>query len=81
VLKAFLRSDASIQREIRRVLSESVTSSGTIECSVVRGVVHLRGAVESKAQANRLVRLIGGVPGVVGVESFLSAHAPGRTTA
>jgi CBS domain-containing protein len=78
VLKAFLRRDPSIQKEIRMVLGKPESAGrGNVEAEVVRGVVHLHGEVDSEAAVAQLVRLVAGVPGVVGVESHL--NLPGET--
>ena len=77
VLKAFLRSDRSIRSEILKIVSEP-SASRSIQVEVVRGLVQLHGEIASEARAERLIRLIGGVPGVVGVESNLSTPAAGK---
>lgn len=79
VLKAFLRSDRSIRREILKIVSEPAAGGGKIEVEVVRGLVQMHGEIDSEARVERLTRLIGGVPGVVGVESHLSTPAAGKT--
>jgi CBS domain-containing protein len=80
VLKAFLRSDGSIRREILKIVVEPAAAGGpAVEVKVVRGLVQLRGEIESGTKAERLIQLIRGVPGVVGVESQLSTPATGET--
>jgi CBS domain-containing protein len=76
LLKAFLRSDRSIRTEIlKTVVEPAIAGGGAVEVEVVRGLVQIRGEIRSGAKAERLIRLIRGVPGVVGVESRLSIRA------
>jgi CBS domain-containing protein len=80
VLKAFLRSDRSIRSEILKIVREpAATGWGSVQVEIVRGLVQLHGEIETEAGAERLIRLIGGVPGVVGVENNLSTPAAGKT--
>lgn len=79
VLKAFLRSDKAIRREIVKVVGQTDAGAGRVEVEVVRGLVQLQGEIESEVKAERLTRLIRAVPGVVGVESRLSAPAAKKT--
>lgn len=80
VLKAFLRSDRSIRREILKIAGQPAgAGAGRVEVEVVRGLVQLHGKFGSEANEERLIRLIRGVPGVVGVESRLSAPAAEKT--
>jgi CBS-domain-containing membrane protein len=79
VLKAFLRSDRSIRREILKMVSGPAAGWGVVQVEVVRGLVQLDGEIETEAGAERLIRLIGGVPGVVGVENHLSTPAAEKT--
>jgi CBS domain-containing protein len=71
VLKAFLRSDDSLRREIVRGLLE-IPMRGEFEVRVRHGVVNLRGDVATSSLADLLTRLVEGTPGVVGVESRLT---------
>jgi CBS domain-containing protein len=81
VLKAFLRSDRSIRTEIlKTVVEPAIAGGGAVEVEVVRGLVQLRGEIGSGAKAERLIRLIRGVPGVVGVESSPRTRATPDTT-
>jgi CBS domain-containing protein len=80
VLKAFLRSDRSIRREILKVVGQpAAAGAGGVEVEVVRGLVQLQGKIESHVKAERLISLIRAVPGVVGVESRLNAPAAKKT--
>jgi CBS domain-containing protein len=97
VLKAFLRSDRSIRREILKIVAAAsvlrdvgpreegarrfgpaAAGRGRVEVEVVSGLVQLHGEINSRVKAERLIRLIRSVPGVVGVESHLSAPAAGK---
>jgi CBS domain-containing protein len=80
VLKAFLRSDRAMRREILKVVGRPAAARvGRVEVEVVRGLVQLQGEIESEVEAERLTSLIRAVPGVVGVESRLSAPAAKKT--
>jgi hypothetical protein len=73
--EAFLRSDRSIRTEIlKTVVAPAIAGGGAVEVEVVLGLVQLRGEIGSGAKAERLIRLIRDVPGVVGVESRLSTR-------
>lgn len=78
LLRVFLRSDESIRKEIaREYLRDSPLLEGDkVEAEVKDGVVHLYGEVETGNQTALLMRLLAGVPGVVGVESHL--EEPGK---
>lgn len=73
LLKAFLRSDASIVREIHEeVLAETPQiDPGEIRIEVEDGVVRLAGEVETRDLAGVLVRHAAAVEGVVGIEDRL----------
>lgn len=80
VLKAFLRSDRAIRREILKVVGRPPAAGAErVEVEVVRGLVQLQGEIASEVKAEQLIRLIRAVPGVVGVESRLSAPAAKKT--
>jgi CBS domain-containing protein len=73
ILKAFLRSDESIRKEVVRSLGDapSITlADSTIE--VRDGVVHAYGVSESDSAAQLILQRIMPIPGVVGV-SFHAA--------
>ncbi|HZQ49997.1 MAG TPA: CBS domain-containing protein [Candidatus Dormibacteraeota bacterium] len=77
VLRVFLRSDESIRKEGAHILDElPLLGRGRVEVDVRDGVVRLRGEVPNENLATLLIRLIGGVPGVVGVENRLHEPAP-----
>ncbi len=73
VLEVFLRSDESIRREVARdyLHDMPLIGRGHVEAEVMDGVVHLYGEVETGSLTGLLVRLVAGVPGVVGVTSHL----------
>jgi CBS-domain-containing membrane protein len=72
VLRVFLRSDESIRSEIARGLVDIPSlDPGRVEVEVLKGVVHLRGDVDTVALSDRLSRLAASAPGVVGVVSHL----------
>jgi len=74
LLKAFLRSDESIRREVQEdlMLRTLVLEPGTVTVGVADGVVSLGGELESRSLAAILVRLARGVQGVVDVEDHLT---------
>lgn len=73
LLKAFLRSDESIQHEVRTALLEKELwiDNRAVDVNVRDGVVTLTGELETKSLADLLTRLVGEVEGVVGVDSRL----------
>jgi CBS-domain-containing membrane protein len=73
VLRVFLRSDASIRREVSEDLvgAMPLIGAGSVYVEVRDGVVHLQGEMETGSLTRLLVRLVGGVPGVVGVENHI----------
>ena len=75
LVRAFVRSDAEIRREItedliRRTLWIEVPE--VVGVDVERGSVRLKGHLQTSSDASLLVRLVARVPGVVSVESDLS---------
>lgn len=77
VLRVFLRSDESIRKEIAHgILDEMpLLGRGRVQVDVKEGVVRLQGEVDNGNLTNLLVRLIAGVPGVVGVDNHLRRPA------
>ena len=74
LVRAFVRSDAEIAREIkedilRRTLWLDVPDA--VQVHVERGAVHLNGQVETATDAVLLQRLVARVPGVVSVDGEL----------
>lgn len=76
VLRVFLRSDESIRKEAAGILDEMpLLGRGRVQVEVRDGVVRLSGQVDNGNLTSLLVRLISGVPGVVGVENRLTLPA------
>lgn len=78
LVRAFVRSDADIRREIREdvlVGTLWLEVPEVIGVDVDRGAVRLTGQLESSLVAELLPRLVSRVPGVVSVESELVARA------
>jgi osmotically-inducible protein OsmY len=73
LLRIFLRNDESIRREIVRdyLRNKKMRGCENVEAEVLDGVVHLHGDVQTGSPTDLLMRLVAGVPGVVGVESHL----------
>lgn len=73
LLQPFLRSDTSIEREVREDLLQTTLGLGTqiIAVTVVDGVVRLEGELETRTLARILGRLVKGVEGVVSVDERL----------
>lgn len=74
LVRAFIRDDGQIEREIRGdvVLRGVYVKPTDVEVSVRAGEVVLEGEVESRGKAERLVELVRQVPGVVSVRSHVS---------
>lgn len=84
LVRAFVRTDEEIRREIRedvlrRTLWLEVPEA--IGVDVERGAVRLTGELRSELDADLLPRLVARVPGVVSVESLVTARSerPART--
>jgi CBS domain-containing protein len=78
LVRAFVRSDADIRREIREdvlVGTLWLEVPEVIGVDVDRGAVRLTGQLESSLDAELLPRLVARVPGVVSVVSELVARA------
>jgi len=75
LVRAFVRSDEEIRREIREDVLRDILwleVPAAIRVDVDRGVVRLNGHMETSSDASMLVRLVGRVPGVVSVLADLS---------
>jgi CBS domain-containing protein len=74
LVRAFTRSDADIEREVRDdvVLGYLFIDPERVQVSVERGVVTLSGTVENETDANMLANAVRRIPGVVSVKSSLS---------
>jgi CBS domain-containing protein len=71
LVRAFVRSDAELEREIREDVLRRMMwmERGMVGVEVADGEVRLTGEVETKTDAEILPRLVQRVPGVVGVLS------------
>jgi CBS domain-containing protein len=78
LVRAFVRSDAEIAKEIRSGIIERGMwiDSRTLDVSVAAGEVVLAGCLDSRRDAEVLPRLVRAVPGVVDVESHLTWREP-----
>jgi len=72
LLKVFLRSDESIEIDVKEALRADLGHPHGVTAMVVNGVVTLEGEVPSPFESETLVRHIDRLPGVVGVEARLS---------
>ena len=73
LVRAYVRPDEELEREIREDVAETSLwiDSGELEVSVEQGVVELAGEVDRRADAELLERFTAAVPGVVSVRSEL----------
>ena len=72
LLKVFLRSDESIEIDVKEALRADLGDPHGVTAKVVNGVVTLEGEVPSPIESETLVRHLDTLPGVVGVEARLS---------
>ena len=72
LLKVFLRSDESIEIDVKEALRADLGDPHGVTAKVVNGVVTLEGEAPSPFESETLVRHIDKLPGVVGVEARLS---------
>jgi len=78
LVRAFARSDAEIEQEIRHDTFVDVALPDSLRLTVKDGEVLLRGEVESRYEAEAIPGLIRRIPGVVAVDSELSATRSNR---
>lgn len=73
LVRAFVRPDEELEREIREDVAETALwiDGRSLDVSVDRGAVRLGGEVERRADAELLERFTAAVPGVVSVDSEL----------
>jgi CBS domain-containing protein len=78
LVRAFVRSDRVIAAEIREEVLERALwlTPGTIEVAVRDGAVELTGELETEADVHVLELLVARVPGVVAVQSQVTARPP-----
>ncbi|MGZ8694284.1 MAG: CBS domain-containing protein [Gaiellaceae bacterium] len=76
VVRAFARSDAEIERDIREevILRSYWVAPTDVEIVVLNGYVKLDGSVDGEATAQSLPAAVATVPGVVSVESYLTVR-------
>ena len=79
LVRAFVRSDADIRREVREDvlrrdmwIEESGAAPDAVVVVVKRGTVHLAGKLDTRSETRLLERLAARVPGVVSVKSELT---------
>ncbi|MGW0362877.1 CBS domain-containing protein [Streptomyces sp. NPDC002990] len=71
LLKVFLRPDEEIEGEVRQSVLAELTAPLHLDCSVVEGVVTVRGALRNRALAPLIIRAVRAVEGVVDVRMEL----------
>jgi CBS domain-containing protein len=76
LVRAFARSDAEIEREIREEALRGLSFPEQLQVTVRNGEVALRGKVESKFEAEALPASVRRIPGVVSVDSELAGWDP-----
>jgi CBS domain-containing protein len=77
IVRAFVRSDDEIRREIvDEVLPSLLVSQNDVEVTVEQGIVHLSGEVEDDAEVRCLPHAVRGVLGVVDVAAELTGRHP-----
>ena len=74
LVRAFTRTDAEIERELRADVLERAMwiDTGNVEAGVQDGVVALSGRLDKRSDVELLHRLVARVPGVVGIESTVA---------
>jgi CBS domain-containing protein len=73
LMRAFHRTDAQIEREIREdvILRMHWISPGQVQLEVTNGCVEMRGVVDNRGLAESVRTFVERVPGVVAVDSRL----------
>jgi len=81
LVRAFTRTDAEIERELKEDILERVMwiDPGTVEISVQDGVAALSGRLATRSDVDLLNRLVVRVPGVLGVESTVAWNVDDTT--
>jgi CBS domain-containing protein len=79
LVRAFIRSDTEITREITDEVVQGTfwLPPASIEIAVKDGVVELRGQIETRTDAEMLPKIVRKVAGVVAVESHLTWRVDG----
>ena len=74
LVRAFIRPDEAIEREIKQDLLQTLwIDPGHLSIAVENGDVRLGGKVDTRDQAELVTRLVQSIPGVVSVDSQLTA--------
>jgi CBS domain-containing protein len=81
LVRAFTRTDAEIERELREDVVERTMwiDTGNVEVSVKDGVAALSGRLTTRSDVDLLNRLVARVPGVVGIESTVAWNVDDTT--
>jgi CBS-domain-containing membrane protein len=81
LVRAFVRSDELVAREIRDVIARALwMSADAVSVAVKNGEVRLRGTTETEVEADTMIRLVRRVPGVVAVDADLAWRPDGRVS-
>jgi len=82
LVRAFARSDAEIERDIREdvILRELWMSPKDVTAEVLQGEATLHGTVDTDIEAETLVHQVRRVPGVVSVTSRLTVSGDGSAS-
>jgi len=75
LLRAYLRSDASLAADVRALVQQLSIDPATVQVEVSSGVVRLSGRLEWAAIGSQLAEQAAALPGVVSVENCLTAPA------
>ena len=81
LVRAFTRTDAEIERELKEDILERVMwiDPGTVEISVQDGVAALSGRLTTRSDVDLLNRLVARVPGVAEIESTVAWNVDDTT--
>lgn len=75
LLKVFLRSEETIEWDVRDILKRHLHNPDAVKVKVEDGVVHLTGAVGAHEQTDVAVKAIDALPGVVAVQNHLARES------
>ena len=83
LVRAFIRTDAELERELREdVLARTMwIDAGKVEVGVQDGCAALSGRLQTRSDVELLNRLVGRVPGVVRVDSTVTWDVDDTTRA
>jgi CBS-domain-containing membrane protein len=73
LLKVFLRSDAELKAEVRRILDQAELSMGgsELEVTVTGGIVDLAGSFGAKSRLEATLRAVADIDGVIGIRNHM----------